>query len=120
MVRAYTAKVLGMDLAQIRVIPAEIGGGFGGKTTVYLEPTATLLARKTGRPVKMVMSREEVFRATGPTSGSRIRVRMMMARAAKPGRSSRNDASRASDRTSKARSRRPPASRRRGGCRGRR
>ena len=76
MVRAYTAKVLGMDLAQIRVIPAEIGGGFGGKTTVYLEPTATLLARKTGRPVKMVMSRDEVFRATGPTSGSRIRVKM--------------------------------------------
>jgi CO/xanthine dehydrogenase Mo-binding subunit/molybdopterin converting factor small subunit len=76
MVRAYTAKLLGMELSHIRVIPAEIGGGFGGKTTVYLEPVATLLARKSGRPVKMVMSREEVFRATGPTSGSRIRVKL--------------------------------------------
>jgi len=76
MVRAYTAKLLGMELSSIRVIPAEIGGGFGGKTTVYLEPVATLLARKSGRPVKMVMSREEVFRATGPTSGTRIRVKM--------------------------------------------
>jgi CO/xanthine dehydrogenase Mo-binding subunit len=76
MVRAYTAKLLDMELSSIRVIPAEIGGGFGGKTTVYLEPLATLLARKSGRPVKMVMSREEVFRATGPTSGTRIRVRM--------------------------------------------
>ena len=76
MVRAYCAKLLGMDLAQIRVIPSEIGGGFGGKTTVYLEPLAIRLSQKTGRPVKMVMSREEVFRATGPASATRIRVRM--------------------------------------------
>lgn len=76
MVRAYTAKILAMELAQIRVIPAEIGGGFGGKTTVYLEPLATLLAKKSGRPVKMVMTRSEVFRATGPTSGTRIRLKL--------------------------------------------
>ena len=75
MVRAYSAAVLGLDVNQIKVIPSEIGGGFGGKTTVYLEPLAVLLSRKTGRPVKMVMSREEVFRATGPTSGTRIRVK---------------------------------------------
>jgi hypothetical protein len=53
------------------VIPSEIGGGFGGKIVVYLEPIAILLSRKTNRPVKMVMSRDEVFRATGPTSGSK-------------------------------------------------
>jgi CO/xanthine dehydrogenase Mo-binding subunit len=63
-------------VAQIKVIPSEIGGGFGGKTTVYLEPLAVLLSRKTGRPVKMVMTREEVFRATGPTSGTRIRFKL--------------------------------------------
>ena len=70
MVRNATAKMTGMKLSDIRAIPAEIGGGFGGKTIVYLEPLAFVLARKSGRPVKMVMTRDEVFRATGPTSGS--------------------------------------------------
>ena len=69
MVRAYTARVCGMEVAKIKVVPAEIGGGFGGKTTIYLEPLAVELARRAGRPVKMVMTRGEVFRATGPTSG---------------------------------------------------
>ena len=71
-VRALTASVLTMSEGQIRVVPAEIGGGFGGKTTIYLEPLATLLAKKTGRPVKMVMTRGEVLRATGPTSIARL------------------------------------------------
>ena len=55
---------------------AEIGGGFGAKLYAFLEPLALLLSRKTGHPVKMVMNRTEVLRATGPTSGSRIRVKM--------------------------------------------
>ncbi len=76
MVRAYCAKLLGIDIANIRAIPAEIGGGFGGKTLVYLEPVALALAKKTGRPVKMVMSREEVFRATGPAAGSVVEVKL--------------------------------------------
>ncbi len=76
MVRAYCAKLLGLDVSQIKVIPSEIGGGFGGKTTVYLEPLALLLSRKSGRPVKMVMDRGEVFRASGPTSGARVRVKL--------------------------------------------
>ena len=76
MVRDYTAKLLGIDLSLIRVIPAEIGGGFGGKTTVYLEPLAVTLSRKSGRSVKMVMSREEVFRASGPTLGTRIKLKI--------------------------------------------
>ncbi len=70
MVRNATAKMTGTKVADIRAIPAEIGGGFGGKTIVYLEPLAFALSRKSGSPVKMVMTREEVFRATGPTSGS--------------------------------------------------
>ncbi|MGH8431961.1 MAG: xanthine dehydrogenase family protein molybdopterin-binding subunit, partial [Solimonas sp.] len=70
MVRAMCSYLTGMPQSDIRAIPAEIGGGFGGKTIVYLEPLATLLAKKSGRPVKMVMTREEVFRASGPTSGS--------------------------------------------------
>lgn len=76
MVRAMCALLAGLPQSDIRAIPAEIGGGFGGKTIVYLEPLALLLARKSGRPVKMVMSREEVFRATGPTSGSKSSVKI--------------------------------------------
>ena len=76
MVRAMSALLTGMTQSDIRAIPAEIGGGFGGKTIIYLEPLALVLARKTGKPVKMVMSREEVFRASGPTSGSMSKVKI--------------------------------------------
>src|SRR5246127_1877656 len=76
MVRAMTAYLTGIAQSDIRAIPAEIGGVFGGKTIVYLEPLATLLAKKSGRPVKMVMTREEVMRATGPTSGSKSTVKV--------------------------------------------
>ena len=75
-VRAHCARLLGLDIAQIRVTATEIGGGFGGKTVVYLEPLAIALSRKAKRPVKMVMSREEVFKASGPTSGAVVRVKM--------------------------------------------
>jgi len=76
MVRSYTARICGGEIADIRAIPAEIGGGFGGKTIIYLEPLAYMLSKKSGRPVKMVMSREEVFRATGPTSGAVVEVKI--------------------------------------------
>jgi CO/xanthine dehydrogenase Mo-binding subunit len=76
MVRTYCAKVLGLESSNIRVTPAEIGGGFGGKTTVYLEPLALALSRQCGAPVKIVMTRDEVFRATGPTSGAVMEVKL--------------------------------------------
>jgi CO/xanthine dehydrogenase Mo-binding subunit len=76
MVRAYCAKLLNIDIANVRAIPAEIGGGFGGKTLVYLEPVALAMAKITGKPVKIVMSREEVFRGTGPTSGGVVEVKI--------------------------------------------
>ena len=75
-VRALTAQLLGMKVGDLRVYPAEIGGAFGGKTVVYVEPVAVMLARKSGHPVKVVMSREDVFRATGPTSGSSMTVKI--------------------------------------------
>ena len=65
-----------MDIANIRATAAEIGGGFGGKTLVYLEPLALALSKKCGRPVKMQMTREEVFRASGPTSGAVMEVKL--------------------------------------------
>jgi CO/xanthine dehydrogenase Mo-binding subunit len=76
MTRSYVAKLLGIDIANIRATAAEIGGGFGGKTLVYLEPLALALSKKCGRPVKMQMTREEVFRASGPTSGATMEVKL--------------------------------------------
>jgi CO/xanthine dehydrogenase Mo-binding subunit len=75
-IRSLTSQVLGMPEGNIKVVPAEIGGGFGGKLTAYLEPIAVLLSKKSGRPVKLVMTRAEVLRATGPTSGSKIRCKL--------------------------------------------
>ncbi len=75
-VRSQSAAMLGWDTSQLQIVPAEIGGGFGGKTTIYLEPIAVMLSQKAARPVKIVMSREDVFRATGPTPGSKIRVKV--------------------------------------------
>lgn len=75
-VRSQLSEVLQLPVSKIKVVPMEIGGGFGGKIPVYLEPVAALLSRKTGRPVKMQMSRTEEFEATGPTSGSYIKVKM--------------------------------------------
>ena len=75
-VRAFCCRLLGMDVSRLRVTPSEIGGGFGGKTVVYVEPLALALSRKACRPVKMVMSRQEVFIASGPTSGARVRVKI--------------------------------------------
>ncbi|MGO9264817.1 MAG: xanthine dehydrogenase family protein molybdopterin-binding subunit [Candidatus Binataceae bacterium] len=82
-VRTLTASMLTMAEGQIRVVPTEIGGGFGGKTTIYLEPLAAVLAQKSGRPVKMTMTRGEVLRATGPTSGTLFRVKIGASRAGK-------------------------------------
>jgi CO/xanthine dehydrogenase Mo-binding subunit len=71
-----TARTLGVDVSQVKVVPLEIGGGFGGKLPPYLEPLAALLSRKTGHPVKAVMDRTEVLLATGPTSGADIRIKI--------------------------------------------
>ena len=76
MVRAMTSFLTGIPQSNIRAIPAEIGGGFGGKTIVYLEPLATVLSQKTGRPVKIVMNREDTMRASGPTSGSKSKIKI--------------------------------------------
>ena len=75
-VRDITAEVLGLDVSDVRVIPMEIGGGFGGKFDPYGDPVAALLSKKSGLPVKIVMSRAEDFESTGPTPGSHIKVSM--------------------------------------------
>ncbi len=74
--RGHCATLLGMDVSKLRVTSSEIGGGFGGKTVVYLEPVALALSRKACQPVKMVMTRDEVFRASGPACGTSMQVRI--------------------------------------------
>lgn len=75
-IRDQVSEVLHLPVSKIKVMPMEIGGGFGGKVPIYLEPVAALLSKKTGHPVKMTMNRDEVFEGTGPTSGSYIKVKM--------------------------------------------
>ncbi|MEM7406960.1 MAG: xanthine dehydrogenase family protein molybdopterin-binding subunit [Pseudomonadota bacterium] len=76
-VRNLTAKICGISIGDLKVTPSEIGGGFGGKTVVYLEPLALTLSRlANGTPVRMRMTREECFLASGPTSGSSMRVKI--------------------------------------------
>lgn len=76
-VRDQTAKFVGVSPSQIRVNYSEIGGGFGGKTKVYLSPIAAILSKKSGgRPVKIVMDRPSIFQATGPAPGGKVKVKM--------------------------------------------
>ena len=75
-VRDASAQVLGLNVSDIKVVPMEIGGGFGGKFDPYVAPVAALLSRKTGHPVKIVMTRTEDLESTGPTSGSYIKVKI--------------------------------------------
>ena len=78
-IRRMSCAVLGIEASQLRVTPSEIGGGFGGKTTIFMEPLALALSRKAGgRPVKLVMSRSEVLRATGPTASASMDVKLGM------------------------------------------
>ena len=75
-VREQLCGLLQVPLSHIKVVPMEIGGGFGGKIVVYLPPVAALLSKKTGKPVKIVMDRAAVLEATGPTPGSWMRIKL--------------------------------------------
>ncbi|MCI0899217.1 MAG: xanthine dehydrogenase family protein molybdopterin-binding subunit, partial [Chloroflexi bacterium] len=75
-IRDQTARFLGIPVSQVKAVPMEIGGGFGAKGITYVEPVAALLSRKSGRPVKIQLTRTEVFEGTGPTSGTQIKVKL--------------------------------------------
>ncbi|MDP6278176.1 MAG: xanthine dehydrogenase family protein molybdopterin-binding subunit [Nitrospinota bacterium] len=62
--RANLSKVLKLPISRLRIVGCKVGGGFGGKHEILLEPFAALCAMKTGRPVKFRMSREEEFTAS--------------------------------------------------------
>jgi CO/xanthine dehydrogenase Mo-binding subunit len=74
--RDSISKILNLEASRIRVTPMEIGGAFGGKIPVYLEPVAAILSKKTRRPVKAIMTRTDVFDATGPGPGGKVKVKI--------------------------------------------
>jgi CO/xanthine dehydrogenase Mo-binding subunit len=73
-VRDALAFMFDMPASRVRVIVPPVGGGFGGKTYAKVEPLAALLAQRTRRPVKLVLSREEEF-VTNSKHQSFIRLR---------------------------------------------
>ena len=75
-IRAQTAAIIGVPESQVKVVPMEIGGGFGAKAIAYLDPVAAVLSKKTGRPVKITMDRYDVFIGSGPTSATYMRCKM--------------------------------------------
>ena len=75
-IRDMTATLMDMPISSVTCVPMEIGGGFGGKIPVYLEPLAAMMSKQTGRPVKLVMTRQAVLEATGPTSGTVVRAKI--------------------------------------------
>jgi xanthine dehydrogenase molybdenum-binding subunit len=74
--REQIATLLQYPMSKIKVIPTEVGGAFGGKNPTYVETPAALLSRKSGRPVRIVMSRQEVLLGTGPGPGVYIKAKV--------------------------------------------
>lgn len=74
--RDRLSAILKMDSAKINVQQSELGGGFGGKTGFYAEPLAIILSKKASAPVKMTLTRAEVFRGTGPVAGTSSKIKM--------------------------------------------
>lgn len=74
-VRSLMAEIIGVPITRVRVIPSFVGGDFGGKGMIFDEPLCYFLARKAGRPVKIVMSRQEEFLAASPRHSSIIRLK---------------------------------------------
>lgn len=79
LVRDRCAEFLGIRPSQIRVISTPIGGGFGGKLDATLEPFACILARKSGRPVRLINTRQEELQTAGPREGATLHLRTAMA-----------------------------------------
>ena len=73
-VKEDIAATFGIGPDKVRVKQQYVGGAFGGKATIY-EHIPTLLALKSGRPVKWVMTREEVFVLGGPREGMVLNVK---------------------------------------------
>lgn len=73
--RADIAKILGIAQEKVRIIPTAVGGGFGSKLDLSLQPFVALAAWKLNRPVRMVYSRTESIMSTTKRHPARIRLR---------------------------------------------
>jgi CO/xanthine dehydrogenase Mo-binding subunit len=71
-IQSTLAEILQIPPSKIRVIVTAIGGGFGGKLRIGVEHFAALLAKRTGRPVKLVTSTEEELTAAYPRQATVI------------------------------------------------
>ncbi|PDT76131.1 xanthine dehydrogenase family protein molybdopterin-binding subunit [Bradyrhizobium sp. C9] len=80
-VRNATARLLGVPASQVRVTVPPVGGGFGLKFDLAVEPFAALLARASGRPVRLVNSREEEMLTCLFRENADIRIRSAVTRA---------------------------------------
>jgi len=69
------ALILGLPFGKLRLVGGTVGGGFGGKVDVIVEPIATLAAMLTGRPVKYAYTRAEEMQVSSPRAAERIYIR---------------------------------------------
>jgi CO/xanthine dehydrogenase Mo-binding subunit len=77
--RMTYAKALGLRRDQVRVIQLPLGGGFGGKIEYKLHPLCALLSKFSGRPVKMVNTRQDELTASLPRVPMRIKMQLAVA-----------------------------------------
>ena len=69
------AGLFNMPVSKVRVINTKVGGGFGGKITARLEPVAMALSKKSRKPVKMVLTRQEEFTSFGGQHSAVVKIR---------------------------------------------
>jgi len=74
-VQANVAEALGLPMSKVRAIATRIGGGFGGKAEATVQPIAAALARASGRPVKVVLARDEDFVMMRARHPARVRIK---------------------------------------------
>ncbi len=74
--RRILGQALSMPLSRIRVMKPRIGGGFGGKQHIHVEPFVALVTLRTGRAARLALSRREVFEATFCRHQMRISIRI--------------------------------------------
>jgi carbon-monoxide dehydrogenase large subunit len=74
-IRNYVADLFGLPMGKVRLINTMIGGGFGGKITAKLEPIAVALSRKSRRPVKLVLTRQEEFQGFGGQHSAVVKIK---------------------------------------------
>ncbi|MFZ5790987.1 MAG: molybdopterin-dependent oxidoreductase [Pseudomonadota bacterium] len=74
--REDVAKILGIPVESVRIVPTAVGGGFGSKLDMSVQPFVAVAAWITGRPVRMVYSRPESIMCTTKRHPSRIRARI--------------------------------------------